>query len=258
MRKQKKEKWNFMNVSAVIIAITLVSIVIGSGKLHYQPHIQYEFELIEQRKVEMEVEFKKNKITLEELELKMIELDIESKEMQLKCDVLYVYFKSLPNGAGMLDGTEKDWVHYATKFKLDYKRAPSISLHETYEWKDRGNGIGHGRSEAIYRQFNVSGINLQQRERDAMGIYGYKANLKTYQSIEESIMATCKKLSEYREWYGAETLTDIQKIYAPTSDPRSANNGGNYGDNTKWLDGTIKHYNGIQAVEDRLRKERGL
>ena len=108
------------------------------------------------------------------------------------------------------------------------------------------------------RQLNVSGINLQKRERDLMNVQGYVANLKTYQNIEESIMATCRKIKDYKGWYGAETLSEIHKAYAPVTDPRSANNGGSHGDNTIWFKGTSKHYYAIQKIEDRLRKERGM
>lgn len=231
-----------------IVGIMFAVIIVGAGKIHYQPYAKEVESMNKMAAAQLQLEYQQNKLTKEQLENQLNILALEEKETQLYFDTLYVYFNSLNNKAGLLNGTEKDWVYYSYKNDIDYKRAVSISLWET----------ANGTSKAIKNQKNVAGINLTSKERQIMNVSGYTANLKTYQNLEESIMATCRKLKDYKAWYGAETLTQIKQKYCPDSDPRSANNGGSYGDNTMWLSQTIKHYKAIEVIEDRLRRERGL
>lgn len=244
MRKQPK----FRHVLVMMAMVIVVAILCGTIKEKMESYAKEINSVTLKQMEQLEVDFQNNKLTKEQMEQKLSLIRLEEQETQLKFDTLYVYFESLPIKGHRLIGTERDWVYYADKNGIDYKRAVAISVHETY----------YGTSMAINKQNNVAGINLTWEERKIMNVNGYTANLKTYQNLEESIMATCRKLKDYKEWYGAETLSQIKQKYCPDSDPRSSNNGGSYGDNTKWLTQTIKHYNDIEKIENRLREERGL
>jgi hypothetical protein len=237
------------DVIAGIIGILVVAVILKACIINVNATKEAEV-IIGTRLEELQKEYKNGLLQKEELDKQVLTLRQKTQLIQLKVDVVKEYFKSL-GSVGKLTGTESDWVFYSEKNGLDYKRPIAISLHETYE-------NGYGNSVAIHKQKNVAGINLTWEERKIMNVNGYIANLKTYQNLEESIMATCRKLKDYKEWYGAETLTEIKQKYCPDSDERSSHNGGSHGNNTIWLPKTLKYYYGMEVIEKRLLEERGL
>jgi hypothetical protein len=116
---------------------------------------------------------------------------------------------------GKLAGKGMTFIAAGQKYNVDPALLVAIAQHET----------GNGNSRAAIEKNNIAGM---------MG----KNGLKSYQSVEESIMDMARNLSENYLGKGFTTIAKIGAKYAPLgaeNDPLGLNN--------HWINGVTKYYN---------------
>lgn len=120
---------------------------------------------------------------------------------------------------GKLNGMGETFVRAGKQFNIDPALLASIAQHET----------GNGKSSAAIGKNNIAGM---------MGING----LKSYSSVEESIMDMARNLSKNYLGSGLSSIAKIGAKYAPIgagNDPTGLNN--------HWVTGVNKYFNQIRV-----------
>lgn len=120
---------------------------------------------------------------------------------------------------GKLKGMGDAFVSAGQKYNVNPALLTAIAQHET----------GNGTSKAAYVKNNVAGM---------MGKYG----LKSYSSIEESIMDMARNLSKNYLGIGLTSISKIAGKYAPIgadNDPTGLNN--------HWVNGVSKYFGQLKA-----------
>lgn len=120
---------------------------------------------------------------------------------------------------GKLNGMGEAFVRAGQKYNINPALLTAIARHET----------GNGTSKAAYIKNNVAGM---------MG----KNGLKSYSSIEESIMDMARNLSKNYLGIGLTSITKIAGKYAPIgagNDPTGLNN--------HWVNGVSKFFDQLKA-----------
>lgn len=120
---------------------------------------------------------------------------------------------------GKLKGMGNAFVSAGQKYNVNPALLTAIAQHET----------GNGTSKAAYVKNNVAGM---------MGKYG----LKSYSSIEESIMDMARNLSKNYLGIGLTSISKIAGKYAPIgadNDPTGLNN--------HWVNGVSKYFGQLKA-----------
>ncbi len=119
---------------------------------------------------------------------------------------------------GKLTGLGETFVRVGQWFNIDPALLAAVAQHET----------GNGKSRAANEKNNIAGM---------MGIHG----LKSYSTLEESIMDMARNLSKNYLDKGLTTITEIGSKYAPvgaSNDPAGLNN--------YWVSGVTKNYNRLR------------
>lgn len=119
---------------------------------------------------------------------------------------------------GKLTGMGTMFVSAGQKYNLDPALLVAIAQHET----------GNGKSRAAHEKNNIAGM---------MG----KNGLKSYSTVEDSIMDMARNLSENYFGKGLSTIAEIGAKYAPigvANDPTGLNN--------YWVKGVTKYYDQIK------------
>lgn len=119
--------------------------------------------------------------------------------------------------SGRLAGMGSVFVAAGQMYEIDSALLAAIAQHET----------GNGKSKAAVEKNNIAGM---------MG----KNGLKTYATVEDSIMDMARNLSQNYLDKGLKTITKIGAKYAPigaTNDPTGLNN--------YWVKGVTKYYDRI-------------
>ncbi len=117
--------------------------------------------------------------------------------------------------SGKLAGMGSVFVEAGEKYNIDPALLAAIAQHET----------GNGKSRAALEKNNIAGM---------MG----KNGLKTYATVEDSIMDMARNLSQNYLDKGLTTIANIGAKYAPVgaaNDPTGLNN--------YWVNGVTKYYN---------------
>lgn len=116
---------------------------------------------------------------------------------------------------GKLSGMGQTFIDAGRKYNVDPALLVAISQHET----------GNGKSRAAEEKNNIAGM---------MG----KNGLKSYASVQESIMDMARNVSENYVAKGLTSIATIGAKYAPigaVNDPTGLNN--------NWVNGVTKYYN---------------
>lgn len=120
---------------------------------------------------------------------------------------------------GKLKGMGEVFVKAGQQFNVDPALLAAIAQHET----------GNGKSEAAYTKNNIAGM---------MGTNG----LKSYASVEDSIMDMARNVGKYYLGSGLSTISKIGAKYAPVgagNDPSGLNN--------YWVTGVTHYYNQLRT-----------
>lgn len=120
---------------------------------------------------------------------------------------------------GKLEGMGDAFVKAGRKYNINPALLVAISQHET----------GNGKSRAAHEKNNIAGM---------MGSHG----LKTYASVEESIMDMARNLSHNYLETGLTTIPQIGAKYAPVGASNDPNNLNNY-----WVTVVTKYFNRLRA-----------
>ncbi len=118
---------------------------------------------------------------------------------------------------GKLSGMGQTFIDAGQKYNVDPSLLVAISQHET----------GNGKSRAAEEKNNIAGM---------MG----KNGLKSYATVQESIMDMARNVSENYVKKGLTSISTIGAKYAPigaANDPTGLNN--------NWVNGVTKYYNTI-------------
>jgi beta-N-acetylglucosaminidase len=120
---------------------------------------------------------------------------------------------------GKLKGMGEAFIRAGKQFNIDPALLAAISQHET----------GNGKSHAANEKNNIAGM---------MGING----LKSYSSIEESIIDMARNLSKNYVGLGLSSISKIGAKYAPRgagNDPTGLNN--------HWVSGVSKYFDNLKV-----------
>lgn len=120
---------------------------------------------------------------------------------------------------GKLKGMGETFVRAGKRFNMNPALLSAIAQHET----------GNGKSRAANEKNNIAGM---------MGAYG----LKSYASIEDSIMDMARNLSKNYLGTGLSSISKIGAKYAPVgaeNDPTGLNN--------HWVNGVTKYFESIKV-----------
>lgn len=124
---------------------------------------------------------------------------------------------------GALKGLGRLFIKYGIAYQVNPALAAAIAMHET----------GNGSSKAANNQHNL---------------FGYMTNggatLATFDSYEDSIKAGIRNLSIYYLNQGLNTISAIQKKYAPVGAANDPN-----GLNSSWVSGVMSFYRQITGQE---------
>ena len=211
--------------------------------------------LAQEKKDEVEMEKKRYENWIRQNEEKIQSANLIHEQIQ--------NMKVTPGGRDvLLEKQAIDLYFLGSNGVLEHKGDVFVSAGQLY-WIDSFRLVAicawesvNGTSYASKNQNNVAGMNWSNEELKILKKHGYNPtiyNIKNYATVDASITELAFKLKFlYKNHWGLETLTDIQTKYAPLSDPRNGLAGMQ---NNQWTKGTIKVYNELESIYNRLEAE---
>ena len=143
----------------------------------------------------------------------------QTKELSIKNDEKTNAFSEMP--ICNMENVECMIIYYSLEYGIDYKIALSISKWET----------GNFTSNAYLTKNNVGGM---------MFWNGTRSELRTYESLQDGVIAFVKNLKTRYFDNGLNTLEKIQPVYCPIGAVNDPNGLNNY-----WLAGTTRIYESL-------------
>lgn len=143
----------------------------------------------------------------------------QTKELSIQNEARTNAYSEMP--ICNMENVECMIIYYSLEYGIDYKIALAISMWET----------GDFTSAAFRNRNNVGGM---------MFWNGTRSELRTYETLQDGVIAFIKNLKTRYFDNGLDTLEEIQPIYCPVGAANDPNGLNNY-----WLSGTTRIYENL-------------
>jgi hypothetical protein len=251
--KNRKEKWTFGNVLALITAITVVSSVLAGGVNFYQPYKEVEAiesaRIIREQAEERERRYQNHEQIIEEMRQKIngykkVVKDSTNytKIRKAKAQVMEEYLAENGGVGGKMEHRANDYINIC-EFE-------DIGLESFLLWAISMQETGNGWSKAIMERNNVGGLfiggRLDKRQSVYRGITEMAIQIR-YNGYYDNVPGL------YTGNITDRTIEAMGNIYCPigaANDPT--------GLNKHWVPNVKRHYNELVKRYDKKIEELGL